>query len=69
VTPDESEYAWAHFDLGYGADGQWRYAIGDHLSKNAFANKVDAYRYATRPQRLTDDGQLIPDIRWSPELN
>jgi hypothetical protein len=66
---DDSEFEWAHFDLGLGSDGLWRYAVGDHLSKFAFVNKVDAYRYATRHQRLTEEGLLVPDVRWSPELN
>lgn len=66
---DEAEFTWAHFDLGKSADGMWRYAVGDTVSKNAFANKADAYRYAIRPQCLNDEGFLIPDPRWSPELN
>jgi len=66
---DASEYDWVHFDLGFGADGKWRYAVGDFVSKNSFVNKVDAYRYATRPQLVTDEGLLVPDVRWSPELN
>jgi len=66
---DPSEYGVVHFDLGLGTDGKWRYAVGDLVSKFAFVNKVDAYRYAIRPQRLTDDGQLVPEIRWSPDLN
>ena len=66
---DDREYSWVHFDLGLGADGKWRYAVGDTVSKFAFANKVDAYRYAMRPQLLNDGGLLVPDPRSSPELN
>jgi hypothetical protein len=67
---EDAEYDWVPFALGLGEDGFWRYAIGDRVSKFAFANKVDAYRYASRPQRLSDDGSfLVPEIRWSPELN
>ena len=66
---DEREYSWVHFDLGQSADGNWRYAVGDNVSKFSFVNKVDAYRYAMRPQLLNDEGLLVPDIRWSPELN
>jgi hypothetical protein len=39
------------------------------MSKFAFVNKVDAYRYALRYQRVTDDGYLVPEVRWSPDLN
>lgn len=66
---DESEYDPVQFALGLGSDGKWRYAVGDLVSKFAFANKIDAYRYACRPQILTNDGWLVPEIRWSPELN
>jgi hypothetical protein len=66
---DDSEYEYAHFDLGQGCDGKWRYAVGDLMSKFAFVNKVDAYRYALRYQRVTDDGYLVPEVRWSPDLN
>jgi hypothetical protein len=67
---DDNEYAWVRFDLGMDSEGFWRYAVGDRVSKFAFANKSDAYRYAQRPQRLSDDGSfLVPEIRWSPELN
>jgi hypothetical protein len=66
---DDSEYDWVPFALGQGADGKWRYAIGDYISKFSFANEVDAYRYAARPQLVNPDGFLVPEIRWSPELN
>jgi len=67
---DPAEYGVVHFELGLGSDGKWRYAVGDLVSKFAFVNKVDAYRYAIRPQRIADDGRsLVPEIRWSPDLN
>jgi hypothetical protein len=56
------------FELTFGPDG-WRYQSGEALSKFTFVHKVDAYRYAIRPQRLTEDNLLVPDTRWSPDLN
>jgi hypothetical protein len=61
-------YSEISFELSQGPDG-WRYQSGAVLSKFAFVTKVDAYRYAIRPQRVNDDGLLVPDSRWSPDLN
>ena len=54
--------------------GSYRYGIRTDdgqlfVSKHPYHNAPSASFDARRVQRLTDDGNLVPDSRWNPDLN
>lgn len=57
------------FDVVPVPDGTFRYTVGPYASKFAFVNPATAAYYAMRVQRVNDDGLLIPEARFSPDLN
>ena len=51
VGPMETDQGTAYF-----------YKIGPYISKNPYANSASAWYDARRPQRITLDGELEPDL-------
>jgi hypothetical protein len=56
-------------EVGPTDDGTYRYRIADKLSQHPYHNAASAWFDARRPQRVTDDGFLVPDSHWSPVVN
>lgn len=59
----------APIEVGPDGSGSYRYRIGGYLSKHPYHNSASAWFDARRVQVVTDDGFLVPDTRWSPDLN
>ena len=63
-------------EIKVGPDGSGSYRYGIEvapgrliLSKHPYHNAASAWFDARRVQFVTDDGFLVPDSRWSPDLN
>lgn len=57
------------YEVGPDGSGSYRYRIAGCLSAHKYHNAASARYDAARPQRLTEDGFLVPDSRWSPGVN
>ena len=60
--------------VGPDGHGSYRYGIRTDdgrliVSEHAYHNGPSAAFDGRRIQRVTDDGLLVPDSRWSPHLN
>ena len=64
----DDEYSYAPIDLISCLDGV-HYRAAGLVSKFSFPSARNAMYYAMRPQRVNDEGLLVPDARWSPDLN